>query len=94
MRRNTNYLTIGCTLETKYNVEKALNLFNVYVKLNLMYFQNILKIKRINYSTLIKESMKDLIRENESIANTVHCHTDNFHLYLNDELILSVKIDY
>ena len=94
MKTKNNYITIGCTLKTKYKNEKVLNMFNAYVKLNLMYFQNVLRVEKINYTTLIKESMKDMINENKDIVNIAHFHINNFQLYFDNNLLLITKTDY
>ena len=91
MKTNTYYFTMSCTLRTEYKDEATLQAFYACLKMSLMYSQQVLNIKKINYHTLIRNSINDLINETAGIADCAHMFSDSVVLYLKNKAVLTAR---
>lgn len=88
MKKDTHYLAIGFNLKTEYKDKTTLQAFLAYIKMSLIYSQHVLNIKKINYHTLVRDSVNDLINETSGFVDYVVMGKNDVALYLNDEIIL------
>ncbi len=79
---------MSCTIKTEYKEEATLQIFYTYLRQNLMHSQLILNIKKINYQTLIRNSVNDLINETAGIADCAMIDSNSIVLYLNNSEVL------
>ena len=91
MKKDIYNFTMSCTLKTEYKEEDTLQIFYTYLRQNLMHSQLILNIKKINYHTLIRNSVNDLINETKGIADCAIIDSNSIALYLNNKEVLIAR---